>query len=201
MTIRRTCIILVLLAIVFFIYRSINPIGADKLLTNIRNIPVRLWFISRELLLTSSISTGKNILSSENLISTGKLISKITPSTGKVHVFTSRLVSGWIFPIEALVFTPKVPLVSETNKASVFTSSLASGWLFALEALVIPQQNTTPISEPIATWWSLTIISPTPVVKEKPVVVSTHTSVVVQSKPSSSRITAQDISLLNNLFQ
>jgi len=42
MTVRRAFVILVLLAIVFFIYRGINPSGADELLTNIKNIPVRL---------------------------------------------------------------------------------------------------------------------------------------------------------------
>ena len=207
MTIRRTFIILVLLAIVFFIYRGINPIGADRLLTNIRNIPVRLWFLSREYVLTSHLSTGEHISSSGTLITTGTLISKIVPSTKKSQVFTSSLISGGTFALESLIFRPKT--ISSTGDALVFSSTLASGWLFAMEALVIPQQNTTPIQEPIATWWSLTIVSSIPVGEEKPLVVNkqtvgvkpTRTSVVPQSKASSSRITAQDISLLNNLFQ
>ena len=207
MTIRRTIVVLILLAIVFFIYRGINPSGADKLLLNIKNIPVRLWFISRELALTSNISTGGNVTSSGSLLATGKVISKPLIVTGKVSVFTSSLVSGGTFALESLISPPKV--ISSTGDALVFSSTLASGWLFALEALVIPQQNTTPIREPIATWWSLTIVSASPVVEEKPIAVTkttvvvkpVYTSVVVSSKSSSSRITAQDISLLNNLFQ
>lgn len=207
MTIRRTFIILVLLAIVFFIYRGINPIGADKLLTNIKNIPVRLWFISRELVITSQVSSWTKVPLSGDVAATGKVISHVSVSSGKVHVFTSSLLSGGTFALKALLFTPKI--IPSTGEALVFSSTLASGWLFALEALVISQQNTTPIRESDMTWWSLTIVSSAPVVEDKPVVAQqtpvvvkpTHTTVAVPSKASSSQITAQDISLLNNLFQ
>lgn len=39
-------VILILLALVFFIYRGISPSGADRLLTDIKNIPVRLGLLS-----------------------------------------------------------------------------------------------------------------------------------------------------------
>jgi len=39
---------MIMLAIVFFIYRGISPSGADALLTNIKHIPVQLGLLSGE---------------------------------------------------------------------------------------------------------------------------------------------------------
>ena len=161
-TIRRTIVILILLAIVFFIYRGISPSGADRLLTNIKHIPVRLWLLSGDLLSSPDISSGATNWSW--IILTGSKI-----STGKVL----------------------------TGKALVFSSTLSSGWIFALESLVIPVQNTTTTIEPMSTWWSLTIVQTSVVVKTSPVVKQT----IVKQSPSSSRNLAQDIALLNNLFK
>lgn len=154
-TIKRTIVILILLAIVFFIYRGISPSGADRLLLHIKNIPVRLGLLSGELI-------------------------------------SSPIVSSWSIVSHTL----------STGEALVFSSSLASGWLFALEALVIPPQNTTTTIEPITTGWSLTIVPTTGETTISPVVTKpTPAPAVATQESSSSRITAQDYALLNNLFK
>ena len=159
-TIKRTIVILILLAIVFFIYRGISPSGADRLLLHIKQIPVRLGLLS------------------------GEIIS--SPAVSSWTLFTWSFISGNII----------------TGEALVFSSSLASGWLFALEALVIPPQNTTTTIEPMTTEWSLTIIQTTGEITTSHVVSTpTLAPAVVVQKSSSSRITAQDYALLNNLFR
>ena len=178
MTIRRTFVILVLLAIVFFVYRGISPSGADQLLLNIKNIPVRLWLLSGELI-------------SSPLVSSGAIVSSWTVTSGAISL-------SWTIATGATISTGKVL----TGKAIVFSSTLNSGWTFALEALVIPPQNTTTIIEPTTTWWSLIIVqspdsiplgvSHTPTVVKKP---------SVTTKPLWSRSLTQDIALLNNLFK
>lgn len=203
MTIRRTFTILILLAIAFFIYRAISPTGADHLLTNMKNIPIRLGIISWEPFIDPIV------LEEEDL--SWSIISWHKASTGKVLVFTSTLVSGWLFPVKALTFPS--PKIVATGNTLVFTSTLTSGWLFPLDALVIAEQNDTPVIVPLTTGWSLTIIQdtgaippvttvtrPEQVTSTLPVTI-THQTTTKKPSTSSRGVTAADISLLNNLFR
>ena len=209
---------MILLAIGFFIYRGISPSGADTLLLNIRNVPVRLWILSWELQKSSPASSGKVVPvsswtispSPKSLVFTSTLISGWTFSLAalqfphhKILAFTSTLISGWIFSSDAYVFPEE--------ETVVFTSTLLSWWLFSLDALVIPVQNTTILDDTSAigeTWGSLTIIQDTGTtnfveVEQQPVI---PTVIPPKAKPASHPKTPasslnQDITLLNNLFK
>ena len=100
-TIKRTIVILILLAIAFFIYRGISPSGADQLLVNIRNIPVRLGLLSGELIPSPVVSSGT--IAASWTITTGSTIVTGNIDTGEALVFSSTLSSGGLFALESLV--------------------------------------------------------------------------------------------------
>ena len=167
MTIRRTFVIVILLAIVFFIYRGISPSGADALLTNIKNIPARL-----------GILTGKQfidpiVLEEEDL--SWAIISWHTVSTGKALVFTSTLVSGWLFPLEALVIPKK--------KTTTIVESTTTWW-----HLTIVQDTGAIQSVPVES-------TPKPVANTPKVATTKSTATPTHG------VSSQDIRLLNNLFR
>ncbi len=171
-TIKRTIVILILLAIAFFIYRGISPSGADQLLVNIKNIPVRLWLFSGELIPVPAISSGTIVVSWA--IATGSDVSTGEVMTGEALVFSSTLSSGGLFALESLV----IPVEKTTTIAKPTTT-----W-WSLIIVQTPAEIKTPV------------VNKAPVVIKKPTVAP----VVVTKKPSS-RITNQDYALLNNLFK
>lgn len=171
MTIRRTIVILLLLAIVFFIYRAVSPDGADRLLWRIKEAP-------------SSIGIDIPALETPALVTWTVLTGKVKPSVipvvsqktwVKVIAFSSSLHSGWTFAIESLLISPEKDIFAES-------------WVTTGGSLTI-----------IQTTWAL-LTSTVPAVKPSAPTVVHHTpSPRTPARTSSS--TSSDIQLLNALFK
>lgn len=126
LTIKRTIVLLILFAIVFFIYRGINPLGADNLLIMIKNFPIRMWILSWEL--TPLASRSREVVSSPSF-SGGDLFS------GKSLVFSSTLVTWWFLSLEALV----IPV----EKTTILPKSMTTWW--SLIIIQTPTEIKTPV--------------------------------------------------------
>ena len=158
-TIRRTIVILILLAICFFIYRGVNPQGADRLLAQVRVLPDRfLW-------------TG-NILS-PYLTQTWTLV---TYQTGtKLSVLASWTQKTWWVSVKVSTWIVKKPLpisgvfVSQSyfsgflawlDTGNIFPDIVSSGWLLpdqlALSRSLFSWIDPLPSSSP--TGGKLTIV-------------------------------------------
>lgn len=171
MTFRRTIVILILLAIAFFVYRAINPSGADAILSYLHRVPVRLWL---------SMGDVDVDLSEE--------VSLPEPSLPGLDLAFVPDISWLDFALEALVI-PEQNITTMEDVVDEPFVLLATWWSLVIVDVAtgnVPED--TPPSNPIlpaSTGLSL----------------PKTTSLPSPSRGIADQASSQDISLLNNLFQ
>ncbi len=182
-TIRRMILILILLAIVFFIYRSINPSGADRLLDTTRNI--------FGVTLSGSVNSG----TLEHVV-TGDVVTTWTDHTWAIiHTW---VVTTWMVETTGII----------SNISVVMKNILVYMWLLGSWTRTFPASllNTWTID---STGGNLTIIASTgvvtavpPIAPTKPVTSHIPTKPVAKPVSSSSHwLSAKDIRDTQNLIK
>ena len=138
-TIRRTFVILILLAIVFFIYRGINPTWADALLTKIKGLPqLVMTMTSGSLasgagdawaLVTGTVLTGTTGLWDDE--ASTWLLQDISSTWGSLSIVQTEKSGGILRKVEEIWGSTSVTTTKPVVKSSTPSSSVK--WLTSKE--------------------------------------------------------------------
>ena len=216
-TIRRTIVILIILAVIFFIYRGINPQGADRLIAQVRTIPDRfLWtgnaisllLTQEETSLSGSLSHSGSVLSWHipQVVSWAHLSGAL--GSGIVKKIALQQKTGTVLTGKTLTWKSLLgPYLSAGvarpftgGKLTIISASIATGTVKpnpSVPSQTTGQKQTASVLSP---WHVSAKVSPPKVVSVKPKTVSAP-AVVASSSSHLSQQELRDASrLIDALF-